>query len=111
MSCNNRVTAQANRIGDAKSPEDRAKEKELYFQILEEELRKQPQFNLWIDYEDPVDVLEESLCNKDNPERVAEVLEDYKRYREIVDRVAPDHSMKTDYDLIWEAEEYIASHR
>lgn len=106
MSCNARVSEQVKRVALQYGVNHEAyeAEKEIYWQILEEELEKEP-VNGWIGYEDPVDALRAFLEDEDDKEDVAEILGEYIRFCEICKKVTGKDWM--DRDLVAEAEEYV----
>ena len=106
MSYNQRVTDQATLLGLAYGTDRYTEQKETYFKVLEEELTKQP-YNGWLDYENPVDTLGESVLDGKDPKWVEEILEDYKKFCEIVDRVRKTPGATADEKVIRMAEEYI----
>ncbi len=59
-------------------------EKERYWQIFEEEIKKDP-FSGWIGHEDPLDVLIDAVDSGD-VDRIAWILPEVIRFKEIVER-------------------------
>lgn len=109
MAMNAKVTAQVRILANAYGTPEYKKEEDRYFEILEDELRKQP-LNGWIDMEDPTDCLEEAILDDDGAERTQELLDGYIRFKEIVARVN-DKAFEdvADMGLIEKAKDYIAA--
>ena len=107
MAVNARVSEQANKMAEAygsgNKEVDKA-EKEKYWQVLEEELTKQP-VNGWIDYEDPVDWLLALVADGDKKECVKEALDNYTRFCEICKKVTGREWL--DKELVASAEAYL----
>ncbi len=108
MAINARVSAQVKRLLQSLGTKEFDKEKERYWQVVEEEYRKDPEAAWgWLGYADPTDGLREAVMNEEDKSWVAERLEDYKRFWSMVHSVNDVRVSKIDLDLVRMAEEYI----
>ena len=117
MSCNARVSEQVRKMSEAYG-KDKALykiEREKYWQVLEEELLKAPR-NGWVDLEDPGEYLGENLYGEHGSawteyrykEMVAEVLPDYIRFHQIVEKTGAHVACKFNPKMVEDARKYIA---
>ena len=107
MSMNKRVTGQARVLGETYGTDRYEAEREKYWQILEEEARKDPLASGWLGWEDPVDFLIERIADGDDKELVAEVLADFKRFNEICERAGHGGGTWNYEKVVATAEKYI----
>ncbi len=106
MSYNPRVAEQQTRMLDARGTAMFLVEKERYWQVLEEELTKEP-MNGWIDLEDPMGYLIDTITFGDDKDRVADALADYIRFSGICQRAGSFDHLLPDEELIARATAYI----
>lgn len=101
MSVNRRVSDQVNKLAEAyvTDHERYLTEKNKYWQILEEELTKEPS-NGWIGYEDPVDYLDGCIqdagTEHTRADEIKEALDDYRKFCEIYERATGKSIMNKD---------------
>ena len=100
MSMNIRVSTACQEMSEAyvkfgKNSSEFAIARNLYFLTIEEELRKEPA-NGWVELENPIDCLVESLYAEDSKEYIKEILNDYIRYCGIIKRVTGKDIKKDD---------------
>lgn len=104
MAVNKRVQEQVNILIDASGTDRFEAEKEIYWMILEVELRKQP-INGWIPYEDPEDALTEAILDGAPKDEVKTILDDYIRFNSILKKVCGYDYMRD--SIVEQAKEYV----
>ena len=109
MSMNKRVTEQVQKMADAYGTAHYDEEMEKYWRIFEEEYGKDEWAFSWAVWEDPTDALEESLMGDDNVNFVAELLDDYIRFWDIVEKLDEGKAFQhhRNDDLVARARKYV----
>lgn len=96
MGFNSIMTEQSNKLIDAAcehgySSAEYKEAKTEYFRLLEQEARKGGEAAWsWLGWEDPTDTLLEWIAEGSEADMISEILDDYLRFWEIIERVYPD---------------------